>query len=109
MAKNNPLVSRRKVLLAALQGSGILLLSGCEKLFNSLHQNENFLSLLESAEGVNLRLLRMVTRTHKLAQEFSEKDISRYFKPNGNPPPLVMEYILNAASGWPFWKLEVGG
>jgi DMSO/TMAO reductase YedYZ molybdopterin-dependent catalytic subunit len=109
MAKNNPLVSRRKVLLAALQGSGILLLSGCEKLFNSLHQNENFLSLLESAEGVNRRLLRMVTRRNKLAQEFSEKDISRYFKPNGNPPPLVMEYILNATSGWPFWKLEVGG
>ena len=109
MKNNSSTISRRKILLGALQGAGVLLLSGCENIFNQLHQNKKVLSLLESVEGLNRWLLRLVTRKNKLAQEFSEKDISRYFKPNGNPPPLTMEYIINAMSSWPSWKLEVGG
>jgi len=109
MKRNSSFVSRRRILLGALQGSGILLLSGCENVFNRLHQTKGVLSILESVEGLNRVLLRFLTRTDKLAQEFSEKDISRYFKPNGNPPPLTMEYVINAMSGWPLWRLEVGG
>ena len=109
MKKRSLDFSRRKILLGALQGAGILLLSGCENIFNSLHQNKNVLAVLESVEGANRRLLRLLTGRNKLAQEFSEKDISRFFKPNGNPPPLTMEYVINAMSGWPSWKLEVGG
>ena len=109
MEKNSLGLSRRKMLLAALQGGGMVLLSGCESVFNSLHQNKNVLSLLESVEGGNRLLLRLLTGRNKLAQEFSEKDISRYFKPNGNPPPFTMDYLINAASGWPTWELEVGG
>jgi len=109
MKKRSLDLSRRKILLAALQGTGILFLSGCENIFDRLHQNKRVLGILESVEGANQRLLRLVTRKNKLAQEFSEKDISRYFKPNGNPPPLIMEYIIDAMSGWPVWKLEVGG
>ncbi len=107
MAKRN--LTRRKLLLGALQATGLLFLSGCEKIFNSLHQNKKVLSLLESAEGANLWLLRLVTPRNKLAQEFSEKDLSRYFKANGNPPPFTMEYVMNAMGGWPLWRLEVGG
>ena len=51
-------LSRRNLLLGAVQGAGLLLLSGCEKAFNSLQQNKKFLSLLESAEGANQRLQR---------------------------------------------------
>jgi DMSO/TMAO reductase YedYZ molybdopterin-dependent catalytic subunit len=109
MKKNSLLVSRRRILLRALQGAGVLLLSGCEDIFNRLHQNKRVLSVLESVEGANYQLLRLVTGENKLAQEFSEADISRYFKPNGNPPPLTMEYVINAMSGWPSWRLEVGG
>ncbi|MBI2985288.1 MAG: molybdopterin-dependent oxidoreductase [Deltaproteobacteria bacterium] len=109
MKRNSSVISRRKILLGALQATGLLLLSGCENLFNQLHQNKKVLSLLESVEGLNRRLLRLVTRKNKLAQEFSEKDISRYFKPNGNPPPFNMQYRINATSGWPLWRLEVGG
>ena len=100
---------RRKILLGALKGAGIFLLAGCEKFFNGLQQNEKVLSVLESAEGGNFRLLRFFTGKNQLAQEFGEKDISRYFKPNGNPPPLTIEYMMNAAGGWPLWRLEVGG
>lgn len=109
MKTNSPSLSRRKILLGALQGAGLFFLSGCESIFNSLHQNQKVLTLLESVEGGNRRLLRFLTRRNKLAQEFSEKEISRFFKPNGNPPPLTMEYVINAMGGWPAWRLEVGG
>lgn len=109
MKKNSLPLTRRKILVGALQGAGLLLLSGCENFFNSLHHNENVLSLLESAEGANRFLLRLLTRRGALAQEFSEKDISRYFKPNGNPPPFHMAYLRDAAAGWPNWELQVGG
>lgn len=109
MKKNSSGMSRRKILLGALNGAGLLLLSGCENVFNQLHQNQKVLSLLESVEGSNRRLLRSLTGKNKLAQEFSEKDISRYFKPNGNPPPFTGQYVMDAMSGWSFWRLEVGG
>jgi len=48
--------------LGAVQGAGLLLLSGCEKAFNGLQQNRKFLSLLESAEGANQRLQRLADR-----------------------------------------------
>ena len=102
-------LSRRNLLLGAVQGAGLLLLSGCEKAFNSLQQNKKFLSLLESAEGVNQRLQRLVTGKNKLAQEFTEQDISRYFKPNGNPPPITMDYAADAKNSWQAWRLEIAG
>jgi DMSO/TMAO reductase YedYZ molybdopterin-dependent catalytic subunit len=105
----NDNLSRRKLLFTAMHGASLMLLSGCEKVFNSLQQNEKFLSLLESAEGANRRLLRFLTPRDKLAAEFSETDISRYFKPNGNPPPETSAYVTAAKSGWSGWSLEVGG
>jgi DMSO/TMAO reductase YedYZ molybdopterin-dependent catalytic subunit len=87
----------------------LLLLSGCEKLFNGLQQNQKFLSVLESVEGVNQCLQRLLTRKNKLAQEFSEVDISRYFKPNGNPPPITMDYTTDAKNNWQAWRLEISG
>jgi DMSO/TMAO reductase YedYZ molybdopterin-dependent catalytic subunit len=102
-------LSRRNLLLSAVQGAGLLLLSGCEKAFNSLQQNKQFLALLESAEGTNQRLQRFLTGKNKLAQEFTEQDISRYFKPNGNPPPITMDYAADAAKQWPAWRLEISG
>ncbi len=53
--KNQSLdLSRRKLLFGALQGSGLILLSGCEKMFNSLQQNKKVVSLLDSAEELTL-------------------------------------------------------
>ena len=109
MTKRNPDLSRRKLLISALQGSSIVLLSGCEKVFNGLQQNKKFLSLLESAEDANRRLQRLLTGRNKLAAEFSEKDISRYFKANGNPPPMTMDYRADAANQWKAWRLKISG
>ena len=109
MSENNLDRSRRKLLLGAAQGAGLVLLSGCERMFNGLQQNQAFLSLLESAEGLNRRLLRAVTPRNKLAQEFNQGDISRTFKPNGNPPPITMDYVADAKNNWQTWRLEISG
>jgi DMSO/TMAO reductase YedYZ molybdopterin-dependent catalytic subunit len=109
MSLSNMHLTRRKLLSGVAQGTGLLLLCGCEKVFNGLQQNKTFLSLLESAEGANRRLLRLLTGKNKLAQEFTEKDISRYFKANGNPPPITIDYTSDAAKQWISWRLEVTG
>ena len=50
MKKKNLELSRRTILVGALQGAGLFLLSGCEKFFNGMQQNKKVLSVLESAE-----------------------------------------------------------
>jgi DMSO/TMAO reductase YedYZ molybdopterin-dependent catalytic subunit len=109
MSKSSLQLSRRKLLLAAAQGAGLIMLSGCEKLFNGLQENKKILSLMESAEDVTRRVQRLLTGRHKLAQEFAAKDISRYFKANGNPPPITMNYMADAKRGWSEWRLNVSG
>ncbi len=109
MKKNSPAVSRRTILLGALGGAGVFLLAGCEKFFNGAQQNKHIRSILEAAEKLNRRAQRLLSGGNRLAQEFGEKDISRSFKQNGNPPPFTMEYMADAKSGWPGWKLEVAG
>ena len=102
-------LSRRNLLLGALQATGLLMLSGCERISNSLSRNETFKSILESAEAGNRRVQRLLTRRNKLAQEFSEKDISANFRANGNPPPATPNYAADAANQFNDWKLEVTG
>ncbi|HEX9264952.1 MAG TPA: molybdopterin-binding protein, partial [Candidatus Binatia bacterium] len=80
MAKLNPNLSRRNLLLGALQGTSLLVLGGCEKIFDGISQNKTFQSLLELAEHGNRRAQRLLTGRSKLAQEFSAKDISPKFR-----------------------------
>jgi len=89
-------VSRRKLLLRAAQGFGLLALSGCEKVFDSLSQNSTVQTILESAEQGNRRVQRLLARRGKLAQEFAEKDISPKFRSNGNPPPITLPNVVRS-------------
>jgi len=109
MSQANPKWSRRQVLIAAVQGITAIPLSGCEKLFDGLSQSETVQSVLETAEGVNRRMQRMLTIRNKLAREFTEKDISPKFRANGNPPPITMDYAAGAQNNWANWHLEVTG
>ena len=68
MTKLNPSFSRRNLLLKTLQGAGFFLLSGCDKIFDALSQNDKFQSLLELAEHGNRRAQRLLTGRNKLAQ-----------------------------------------
>jgi DMSO/TMAO reductase YedYZ molybdopterin-dependent catalytic subunit len=109
MSKLNRKLSRRNLLIGALQALSALALSGCQRVFDGLSSNETFQSILESAEYGNRRVQRLLTRRAKLAQEFAEKDISPIFRPNGNPPPATMEYTADAAQQFKNWRLEVSG
>ena len=109
MSEMIPKLSRRDLLLGALQATGLLMISGCERISNSLSRNKTFRSILESAEAGNRRVQRLLTRRDKLAQEFSEKDISANFRANGNPPPATPDYAADAAKQFNDWKLEVTG
>ena len=109
MKNRSPDLSRRKLLFTALQGTGIIVLSGCEKMFNSLQQNQKVVDVLDSAEDLNRRVQRLLTPRNKLAKEFSPGDISKYFKPNGNPPPITMDYTAGAARQWSEWRLKISG
>jgi DMSO/TMAO reductase YedYZ molybdopterin-dependent catalytic subunit len=92
-----------------VQATGVLALSGCEKVFDSLSRNQTVQSVLESAESANRRVQRLFARRNKLAQEFSDKDISPKFRSNGNPPPITMDYAADAQKQWSNWRLEVTG
>jgi DMSO/TMAO reductase YedYZ molybdopterin-dependent catalytic subunit len=109
MASQDPKLTRRKLLLGTLHGAAVVALSGCGKLFDSLSQNDTMNSILESAEHVNRRVHRLLSWRSKLAQEFSEKDISPVFRANGNPPPVTTEYVEDAAKQFVSWRLEISG
>jgi hypothetical protein len=109
MKNQNRNLSRRKILIGSLQAAGLLLISGCEKLFNGLQENKIFVSLLELAEEANRSAQRLFTQRNKLAQEFTERDLSRDFQTNGFPPPMTMDYIADTANRWSSWRLEVLG
>ena len=109
MTKRELKVSRRTLLRSTISGAGIFLLSGCEKTLNRLSENDTVRSLLASAETANRRAQRLLTGRNKLAQEFREKDISSYFRPNGLPAPPNVEYQADAANNWSRWRLEVTG
>ena len=102
-------LTRRRIVLGALNGAGLLLLSGCEKAFNALSRNQTVGAILNSAENANRRAQRLFASRGKLAQEFSENDISPEFRSNGNPPPTTPDYAANAANQFSNWRLEVTG
>ena len=107
--KLNRKLSRRNLLIDGLQAASLVVLSGCEKMFDSLSQNKNVQSLLELAENGSRRAQRLLTRRNKLAKEFEAKDISPKFRANGNPPPITMDYTTDAQNHWTRWRLEVSG
>lgn len=109
MSKPAAKCSRRNLLLGALNGTAFLLLAGCEKAFNGLSRSETVSSVLAKAESGNRRVQRFLASRHKLAQEFSEKDISPKFRSNGNPPPTTVDYAADAANQFSNWRLEVTG
>src|SRR6187397_3166957 len=66
--KLNRKLSRRNLLIGGLQAASLVVLSGCEKMFDTLSQNKNVQSLLELAENGSRRAQRLLTRRKHLAK-----------------------------------------
>ncbi|MEO8365061.1 MAG: molybdopterin-binding protein [Pseudoxanthomonas sp.] len=97
-------LSRRRLLRAALAGSGATLLAGCD----GLSRKPAFRDTLALVEPLNQRLQRFLTGD-RLAREFPESMISPLFRPNGSIDPQTPEYLALKANGFAGYRLRVRG
>jgi predicted metalloendopeptidase len=72
-------------------------------------QDETAKQVLAIAETVTSRVQRLISPPQVLAREYSEADLSTYFKPNGTSDPDDDDYQEAAGKGFADWQLEVGG
>ncbi len=105
----NDLSARRRSVLAA---SAALLASACTKLTMSKPVND----ALSSSQAFTRKLQRFFARPKSLAREYSESDISKWFKPNGWTRPddpkageYNADYAAHAAKNFEDWRLVVDG
>ena len=102
---NHRQIGRRRLLVGALQGAGLLLLAGCD----NLSRSDWFTTLLGKTEGMTQRVQRLVMPKRAMAKEFTDADLSRVFPANGNSDPNNPEYQQLVRKGFDGWSLEVGG
>ena len=98
------MLSRRRFLTIS-GGASALLLTGCDRLNGS----EQFRGVLRSAEGLTMRAQRLILDRADLAREFSEADMSPFFRSNGTAMPGTPTYARHLASGFADWRLRVDG
>jgi len=98
-------LGRRRFLARVLSAGGGLLLAGCDR----LSQTEWFPKILGSAEGLNHALQHLVAGPRSMAQEFTEGDLSPFFRSNGTHNPADARYQALAANGFADYRLRVSG
>jgi DMSO/TMAO reductase YedYZ molybdopterin-dependent catalytic subunit len=101
----NPRPDRRRFLKSGLGTAAAMLVGGCEP----LSRQPWALNVLGLAESLNYHAHRLLLPRDKLAQEFSEAEISPYFKPNGTRDPADEDYRRLAAGNFSDWRLLVDG
>lgn len=95
--------SKRSFLIGA-GGVSALLLSGCDR----LSETEWFPRVLQTGNTLNYSVHRLLG-SRSMAQEFTEADLSPFFRSNGTSMPAGEEYLALAKGGFADWQLEVGG
>jgi len=99
------LPSRRALLTGASAVAAAAMLGGCDRLGNA----EWFRRTLKTGEDANLFVQRLLLTDRTLAPEFTEADISPWFKPNGTEDPPDKDYKALAKGKFAKYHLEVGG
>ena len=100
-----PDFSRRGLITAGTLALGGLALSGCDK----LSQSQSFLDKLGAAEGLTMDAQRLLLSAKPLAREYSVRDISPTFKPNGSVMPSDDDYRPRWRTASSDWRLQVDG
>jgi DMSO/TMAO reductase YedYZ molybdopterin-dependent catalytic subunit len=102
---NIPRLDRRALLKRSAAAAGASLLAGCDRLSNARW----FRRTLETGEDANLFVQRLLLSPATLAPEYSEAEISPWFKPNGSTDPSDKSYKAMAKRNFADWRLEVAG
>jgi DMSO/TMAO reductase YedYZ molybdopterin-dependent catalytic subunit len=103
--KATPPVDRRRFLRNGLGLAVASALAGCDY----LSEDPRSRSVLDAEEWLNLKVQRLLLPRNRLAREYTEADISPYFKPNGTYAPEDPPYRALAARNFADWRLVVDG
>jgi DMSO/TMAO reductase YedYZ molybdopterin-dependent catalytic subunit len=95
-------VKRRLFVASSL---GALGLAGCSSRLKDSLTNGPFHNVLTSVEGLNHKVIG----TRGMARLYTEADVAREFRVNGNDPPADSTYTGLAKDGWSRYKLVVTG
>ena len=98
------LITRRQTAGGLIVGAGALL-SGCDALGN----NPGFRKVIDSGDGINRRLQRLISARDALAPEYSPSEMSPRFRTNGTRNPNTPDYNAMANTGFATWRLRVDG
>ena len=96
------MIGRRRFIAAGASG---LLLGGCDRLNN----NPTFRDVLRSAEKLTTASQRLISPRDALAREYSEAEMSPFFRSNGTRMPGGEDYARHLAEQFANWQLTVGG
>ena len=73
------------------------------------YQSKWLPGLLGAGESLNRASQRLLTSRRSMAQEFTEKDLSPFFRSNGTADPADVAYQALARNNFQDWRLEIGG
>jgi DMSO/TMAO reductase YedYZ molybdopterin-dependent catalytic subunit len=96
---------RRRFFKRIIIGTSAVVLAGCDKLSNS----DSFTSLLKTGETFSKNARDLLNNPKSMAQEFSEADLSPYFRSNGTSFPSSKEYQNLVKSNFEDWSLKIDG
>jgi DMSO/TMAO reductase YedYZ molybdopterin-dependent catalytic subunit len=97
--------TRRVFLRQALTALGGALLAGCDR----LSESRWFPKVLGAGEHLNRGTQRLATPRKSMAQEFTEADLSPFFRSNGTSNPDDEAYQALARHDFVDWRLRVEG
>ena len=98
-------MDRRRFLQAAALMAGTAALPGCAK----VGQSRVGQGALQAGEDATMFVQRLLLTPQSLAREYSEQDISPWFKPNGTQSPSDDDYQTAAKAGFPDFRLNISG
>lgn len=99
------MISRRGLIGSLAAGAGGLLLSGC----NKINADPGVRRLLQSAEGLTMRVQRIIADRSALAREYGASDLSPLFRANGTRQPAGAAYEAHRLAGFADWRMVVDG
>ena len=103
MKKLSP--ARRRFIQGSLGMLGTVLISGCDR----LGRTDWFRGLLSVGEGLNRVTHKALLPRNAMAQEFTEAELTGFFRSNGTSNPDDPAYQALAAGAFSDWALLVDG